>query len=370
MSYIEPMDTRTESLDTRTESLVKRILSLEATNTLILSDEIVQKLRIIRERCMRSDKEDTDVHSWRRVPSGQHGQHGLSRQNGQNGQSGQHGYKGGQQKRDGRNQKPSQPTGGWRTGQSGQSGGHPKQTHPYVRYISKFTNQSIPVEDTILNKVILNKLNKFSSANYEEVKAFLQQILDSNESEFLQEFMNLVFKKASTETVFCPLYARMISELSAKYETLRLEMGSLYTRYARIFEEITEDTCPDYNTFVQRNREKTQRLGYSQFLAELTCLDVVGSDELGGLYTMILKQIQVHAVEKEGKQQLIEEYVDCLLAMTKAFQSRSASVRANVLAYCGPTLDNILARRTTDFPGISSKARFACMDCLDILRAS
>lgn len=334
------------------ENLVRRILALEATSTAALSDETAQKLRVIRERCMRAEKEESETHTWRRGPQTHH----VQKRDARHSHSHTHATS---------NAKQTKPATHWRQ--------TPKPSQPYVRYVSKFTNQTIPVEDTILNKVILNKLNKFSSANYEEVKAFLQQILDSNERDFLQEFMKLVFKKASTETVFCPLYARMISELSTHYETLRLEMASLYTHYARIFEEITEDACPDYETFVQRNREKTQRLGYSQFLAELTGLGVLGSTELGGLYMMILGQIQTHAAVAEGKQQLIEEYVDCLLAMTKAFKTRSDTLRAirvDLLAQCGAVLDDLLARRTTHFPGISSKARFACMDCLDILRAS
>ena len=97
-----------------------------------------------------------------------------------------------------------------------------KTVQPYIgRYVSKFKNTESTVEEKILNQVILNKLNKFSAANYDEIKIFLQQILDSDEKEFLQSFMLLVFKKAAAEPTFCGLYARMISELSVQYKTLR-----------------------------------------------------------------------------------------------------------------------------------------------------
>ena len=39
------------------------------------------------------------------------------------------------------------------------------QTQHIGRYISKFKKQESPVEEKILNQVILNKLNKFSAAN-------------------------------------------------------------------------------------------------------------------------------------------------------------------------------------------------------------
>ena len=161
-----------------------------------------------------------------------------------------------------------------------------------------------------MNQVILNKLNKFSSANYDEIKSFLQQILDSDEREFLQSFMVLVFKKAASEPTYCSLYARMIGELSIEYKTLRNELETLYTSYLTIFEEVTEDETKDYESFIQRNREKFHRLGYSQFLAELTSLGVLEQEQLEKLYTTVLNQIRIHATIGEEKQQLIDEYID------------------------------------------------------------
>jgi ATP-dependent exoDNAse (exonuclease V) beta subunit len=74
----------------------------------------------------------------------------------------------------------------------------------------------------------MNKLNKFSLTNYSEVKEFLEQILDNNETEFLHNFIQLVFKKASNEPTFCPLYAKLVSELSAKYGFFKKELYDIY----------------------------------------------------------------------------------------------------------------------------------------------
>jgi len=242
------------------------------------------------------------------------------------------------------------------------------------RYVSKFKPQETDVEDKILNQVILNKLNKFSSTNYEEIKSFLQQILDSDEKEFLQSFMLLVFKKAAAEPTYCSLYARMISELSKQYNTLYLELINLYTSYLTIFEEISETETSTYNGFIERNREKFHRLGYSQFLAELTSLGVLEQEQLEKLYTTILNQIQIHAVNGDDKIQLIDEYVDCLLRMTRAFKGNQSSklieIRQGLLKICDKSINDILAKRTTIFPGVSKKSMFGLMDCLDIFRGN
>jgi len=240
--------------------------------------------------------------------------------------------------------------------------------------VSKFRSHESPVEDKILNQVILNKLNKFSAANYDEVKLFLQQILDSDEGEFLKSFMILVFKKAASEPTYCSLYARMIGELSIEYKTLRYELESLYTSYISIFEEVTETETKDYEAFVQRNREKLHRLGYSQFLAELTSLGVLEQEQLEKLYTTILNQIRIHAVEGNDKQQLIDEYIDCLLRMTRAFQKKQIpiliQIRKGLSKICEEPMTDILSKRSTIYPGVSKKSYFALMDCLDIFRGT
>lgn len=248
-------------------------------------------------------------------------------------------------------------------------------TTPYTgRYVSKFKSQDSGVEDKILNQVILNKLNKFSAANYDEIKSFLQQILDSDEKEFLQSFMLLVFKKAATEPTYCPLYARMISELSIQYKTLYAELITLYTTYLTIFEEISESETTSYDGILQRTSEKNHRLGYSQFLAELTSLGVLEQEQLEKLYTTVISQIRIHAAVGEEKIQLIDEYVDCLLRMTRAFKGNKTpkliQIRQGLSDTCQESMKDILSKRTTLFPGISKKSMFGLMDCLDIFGGS
>jgi hypothetical protein len=251
---------------------------------------------------------------------------------------------------------------------------HGSHDKPVSRYVSKFTNVVSPIEDKILNQVILNKLNKFSQANYNEVKQFLEQILDSNECDFLRDFMMLVFKKAASEPTFCPLYAKMVHELSKDYKSLLVELEKLYIEYLSIFEEVSEEDCKDYDQLVQRNREKIHRLGYSQFLGELMGMGVLNESQILRLYTTIFNQIKIQGIIHEGKQQLLEEYVDCLLRMTKALQKDRSinliTIRKGLGKICKPIIEDILQKRTDYYPGLSKKASFGLMDCLDIFKSA
>jgi hypothetical protein len=353
MASISPVSTPISALDQQ----IQEVLGLRNQCALTLSDEMLQRIRLIREKCVQAEaKEGTTQIQWRRGP----------------GPSGS-GSSGG-----GNKQIPSK----WRSGggpsHRPQSSAHhaphtpPTNRGPHQKYVSKFQNTDTPVEDKILNTVILNKLNKFSANNYDEIKGFLQQILDDDASEFLKAFMLLIFKKAASESNFCPLYARMIAELSEQYTILRSETKELYTKYLDIFDEVSEEQCKDYETFVQRNREKQLRLGYSQFLAELTRLGVLELSDLEILYSKIVTLIYTFGKEGTSKTLVIDEYIDCLLKMSQAFSAgkslKLTEIRNGLSEVCVPKLTEIYSQRSINFPGVSKKASFTILDCLDIFK--
>lgn len=240
------------------------------------------------------------------------------------------------------------------------------------KYQSKFKNSNAAVEDTILNTIIMNKLNKFSASTYDEIKQFLYQILDSGETGFIKDFMGLVFRKAASEEIFCPLYAKLLSELRKTYPVIQDEMIHLFAKYLIIFEAIDEATNVDYQTFVKRNIEKKYRHGYSQFLAELCALEAIDLESFKKTFCIVMKNIDDQAKIPDQTNE-IQEYCDCLLRMSKVFQKRNGLffIRTRQLLFTNiqASLSEILNAEKMNYPSLSPKARFALMDVRDILQA-
>lgn len=248
---------------------------------------------------------------------------------------------------------------------------------PQNRYQSKFKNSTQPVEDKILNNIILSKLNKFSPATYVDVRDFLYQILGSGDAdiaELIRDFMMLVFKKAASEEVYCALYAKLLAEISGRYQVILEEMKKLQSNYIDIFEDVEEipEGGDDYNVFVAKNKEKRYRQGYSQFLAELTALEILELSTLQQTFTKLLSLIRQHGVGTD-KKTLIEDYTDCLVRMTRVMKKRVTPffclARSSLLSLCGSSLAECIADKV-NFPSISPKARFLLMDVKDILNGS
>jgi hypothetical protein len=223
----------------------------------------------------------------------------------------------------------------------------------------KIANES--TEDRIMGKV-RSKINKIGESTYVPTKAFMQQILDSGNTDFLGEFMEFVFQKAATEPSFCGIYARLLHELADEFSHLRTEMQLRFREYTSIFVE-TEKTpdvgTADYKKFVESQEKKKFRRGYSQFVAELAKLGEVNFDDFRSLIVSIVASIlQVYTTAENTL--LCEEYVDCLSRMCHAGASmlKKESWANEQIAL----LSDIISSPRSSSPGLSNKARFALMD--------
>jgi hypothetical protein len=239
------------------------------------------------------------------------------------------------------------------------------------KYESKFRNSDAAIEDTILNTIILNKLNKFSESTYRDIRDFLYQILDSGEIDFIKEVMRLVFKKAAAEEIFCPLYAKLLAELRATYPVIQTEMIELFERYLMIFQNLDNNQNVDYQAFVIRNSEKKYRLGYSQFLAELVSLEAVDLRSLERTFSILAQNILRDGAEQNQITD-VQEYADCLLRMSRVFQRKNTmffqNLRRVLFEKISPDLEMILAIPKEKLPSLTPKSRFALMDVRDNLK--
>ncbi|NBO53040.1 MAG: hypothetical protein EBU84_00280 [Actinobacteria bacterium] len=224
-----------------------------------------------------------------------------------------------------------------------------------MRYVSKFHNGSKTGDDQILNTVILSKLNAFSIKTYDDVKQFLFQILGSDQREFVREFTRLVFRKAAAEDKFCPLFAKLLSEIKKEYPVIMEEMQTLHTTYLDIW-----NTADSSDSKV----DKSYRLGYSQFLAELAALEVL---DLEMIKTTIgnLKASIVECLSAEAHRETVEEYMDCLKQLCGSKVPKP--VRAMIRELLVEDLEAWIAKSAKEYPALSNKSRFACMDLRDLL---
>ena len=226
--------------------------------------------------------------------------------------------------------------------------------------------RAVDVEDRILARV-KGKINRIGHSTYEPTKAFMQQILTGDDTDFLDELMKFIFSKASTEPAYCPLYARLIHELADEFAHFRVVIRTIFNEYIGVFREVDAGTEPDpgsadYEAFKNAQERKRERRGYSQFVAELVKLGEADVSAFETLLNAIVGVVETnHSVPE--KTLMCEEYIDCFGTMcgTAAGILRSASWADGLVR----RLSVVSAKPKKDSPSLSNKARFAIMAIVD-----
>lgn len=212
----------------------------------------------------------------------------------------------------------------------------------------------VTTEERMMDR-IRDKMNKFSSMTYDATKGWLSQLLDSGETDFLTDFITLVFEKAAAEEQFCALYARLITELCTEFAHLKTELQRIFGEFMRIFTEAAEEpdvAAAEYAAFVALRTRRRYRRGYAAFIGEIARLKILTVADITSTCGVILDGIMTSKVQ-EDQGLLCEEYADCLTKLVKACAAGASVERVKEAMVRGPSLTN--------------KARFALMDLLDIL---
>ncbi len=221
------------------------------------------------------------------------------------------------------------------------------------------------VADRMLARV-KGKINRIGNSTYDGTKVFMQQILTSDDTDFLDELMKYIFMKASSESAYCALYAKLLHELGDEFPHFRVIINTIFRDYIGAFKEV-ETEEPDaadasYKAFVESQERKRARRGYSQFVAELVKLGEVNSADFANMLQQIVVVIET-AYTSADKTLVCEEYIDCFAKMCNSASAilREADYAPALVARLGA----ISGKSKAESPGISNKARFALMDLVD-----
>jgi hypothetical protein len=239
-----------------------------------------------------------------------------------------------------------------------------------TKFSSAALRASVDVEDRMLARV-KGKINRIGHSTYEQTKVFMQQILTGDDTDFLDELMKYIFIKASNESAYCPLYAKLLHELGDEFPHFRVVIYTIFNDYINVFKNVDAGTEPDpssadYKAFVEAQERKRARRGYSQFVAELVKLGEADKATFATLLQTITSVIESNYTSSD-KVLMCEEYIDCLSTMcgTASEILRKADWSSDIVH----RLNVIAAKPKTESSGLSNKARFAIMDLADTAKA-
>lgn len=232
------------------------------------------------------------------------------------------------------------------------------------RYQSRFVTKG-NIEEKILNTIIGNKLNAFTPLTYNDTRDFIYQIIDSGEIEFIKDFVEKVFMKATVEELYCALFAKLLAEIAHHYPVMYEEMNRYHSEFLRVFDDVQEGIADE-----ESMKKRQYRMGYGQFISELASLHALPKEHLLTIVQKVSEAIH-ELTAKEDKIKVVEEYVDCLIRLTENLHENSgafyASVQKDLQEKLLPVLSPLAEKKAGERPSLSSKARYRLMDLRDLL---
>lgn len=272
---------------------------------------------------------------------------------------------GGGWNRNGRNQHHSNPhhASQHHSGPPPPHHGQPRRPFADRSTMTRFgnkANKDATTETRMMDR-IRSKMNLFAESTYDATKAWLSQLLDSGEAEFLDGFITLVFEKAAVEPGLTELYARLLTQLRAAFPHIDVELRRIFAEFQEIF--VAAAAEPDvgseqYLAFVKARERRQYRKGYAAFIGDIAKQGALTVDDVLGTCNLILDGLY-GAKAEEGSTGLVEEYADCLAVLLKAARDVVGARVSQVL----PRIK--LAQNRDGAPSMSNKARFALMDITD-----
>jgi len=235
---------------------------------------------------------------------------------------------------------------------------------PYIdrALAPRFGNKArkdVTTEERMIDR-IRDKMNKFSPWTYDATKVWLCELLKADNTDFLSDFIKLVFEKAAKEELHCATYAKLLTELCAGYPHVVTELQRIFAEFMDIFAEAASEPAVgsvEYDAYLTlRDRRKVRR-GYASFIGLIANDGVLTAENITQTCKVILDGVAASkAVEGQGP--LCEEYVDCLADLMKCCKALLKSTVA-------PALERITALKEKG-GSLTNKARFKLLDTLDL----
>jgi hypothetical protein len=242
----------------------------------------------------------------------------------------------------------------------------PTNPKPVGRYQTRFKTEG-DLNDKILNTVIGNKLNSFTATTYNDTRDFIYQIMDSGETEFIKDFIEKVFSKATVEELYCALFAKLIAEIAHRYPIMYEEMKRYHQEFLNVFDQVDDGKVIDSDLSIRR---RLYRLGYGQFISELACNDALEKEQLIAMVSKVMDKIWEFTCLDE-KVKVVEEFIDCLVRLTKSLVQKSPEffkkVKGDMAASILERAQGLINKTAGSRPSLSTKAKFGLMDLKDLL---
>jgi hypothetical protein len=231
------------------------------------------------------------------------------------------------------------------------------------------TFQSTKIEqkegiDAIINNVRLN-LNKLTDKNYSEFKIKIIELIPVNNLEETKQIGNIIFEIASTNRFYSKMYAELYSELSEKFEEMKITFMECFGSFIDLFNNIEYvDASVDYDKFCKINKDNEKRKALSTFFINLMRNNMLTKSQIINILVILLNQINTYISQDNKKNEVDEITENVAILYTNEIMDELKELNDYTVKNVAVSdfIELIANSKTKSYKSLTSKAIFKFMD--------
>ena len=206
------------------------------------------------------------------------------------------------------------------------------------------------VEKTITaTQECIGLLNKLTQDNFDSISSKLVQLLSNIHTDELIHIGTVLFTIASTNKFYSEVYASLYELLYTRWDCFKTLFFTKLESYLQSFTDIKTCDSTDYDAFCKMKLENEQRRSFTSFIVHLKNKNIISKDQYNNIITTLYDLIDQYILLEEKRDSVIE-----IIENVYLFHPEDIS-KLKILTTL--TLQN--------YPGLSNKVIFRCMDILD-----
>jgi len=218
--------------------------------------------------------------------------------------------------------------------------------------------------------LIRNSLNKMTEKNYEENSKKIIEILNQlivegvNETD-MEKIGNTIFELASNNRFYSKLYADLYTLLIHQFQIMRNIFDTNFNVFLEIFKNIEGcNSDDDYNKICNIKKINEKRKSLSSFFINLTINNIIPKEKYVEIVFNLLGQI-LDFIKVENKKNEVDEILEniAILYNKEWFDNSNQTIDGDSFI---KVIEGLARRKVKDFPSLSNKAIFKCMDMIEM----
>lgn len=222
--------------------------------------------------------------------------------------------------------------------------------------------ETVPKDRTEADQVkrdIITALRKMTSANYEDQKTLILDLLSKVEAENYEEVAQEIFAICTGNKFYADVYVQLYTLLCEEKEIYKSLLDTTTENYLKQFDEIKQvDPKKDYDLFCELNKKNEQRVALSVFL-----MKILPQEHAEELLVKLLANIYTE-FQKKNNINVVEQYMENIADMfTTCYEKYGKSLNENITS----SISNIAMLQPRALPSISNKIIFKFMDLEELM---